>query len=361
VGEGGEGLGRERLPGAGANRIVKRVPRNAPALFNLGAREVRVLFHDGRLSPSDLYPSGFNSPAWRWMPEGLDSIVAAQALLPLTSAVEMAGNKGENEVAGAINDRIDHAWRILAKRVRGNDVYARMLLAAFPDLDGRAQIDITHVANALGAFVTSEWRSVDSAWDRHLVGAPLPPAAERGKRLFFGRARCADCHSGKFFTDQEFHALALPQFGPGRTRPFDPIARDLGRMGETDRIEDAYRFRTPSLRNVARTAPYGHNGAYPTLEGIIRHHLSPLDALAAWGPENAVMPPADWLSIPDFVALQDRREQARLASKVDIQPVSLTDGEIADLIAFLTALTGGDSLKGRLGRPSAVPSGLPVD
>ena len=361
VGEGGKGLGPKRLPGEGDTRIVKRVPRNAPALFNLGAREVRVLFHDGRLEPSEHYPSGFNSPAWRWMPMGLDSIVAAQALLPMISAVEMAGNKGENEVAGAINDRIDHAWQILAKRVRTNDGYAELLVAAFPDLTDRGEIGITHVANALGAFVTSEWRSFDSAWDRHLSGSPLPVEAERGKRLFFGKARCATCHSGKFFSDQEFHALALPHFGPGRTRPYDPVARDLGRMAETDRIEDAYRFRTPALRNVALTAPYGHNGAYSTLEGIIRHHLRPRKAFAGWQATNVLMPAADWLSIPDFIAFQDARERSRLAAKIDIEPVDLSNTEIADLVAFLHALTGGDSVRGRLGRPETVPSGLPVD
>ena len=80
-------------------------------------------------------------------------------------------------------------------------------------------------------------------------------------------------------SDQKFHALALPAFGPGKTRRFDLQPRDVGHMGESNRIEDAYRFRTPMLRNIALTAPYGHNGAYPTLEGIVRHHLDPLTAL----------------------------------------------------------------------------------
>ncbi len=93
--------------------------------------------------------------------------------------------------------------------------------------------------------------------------------------LFFGAAKCSSCHSGKLLTDQKFHALALPAFGPGRTRRFDPMVRDVGRMGESDDIKDAYRFRTPMLRNVALTAPYGHNGAYPTLTAMVRHHLNP--------------------------------------------------------------------------------------
>ena len=67
-------------------------------------------------------------------------------------------------------------------------------------------------------------------------------------------------------------------------------------MGESDRLEDAYRFRTPMLRNVELTAPYGHNGAYPTLEGIVRHHLNPLGELDAWTTDNARLPKATWLA-----------------------------------------------------------------
>ncbi|MEM9269176.1 MAG: methylamine utilization protein MauG, partial [Pseudomonadota bacterium] len=128
-----------------------------------------------------------------------------------------------------------------------------------------------------------------------------------------------------------------------------------------DRLEDAYRFRTPALRNVTLTAPYGHNGAYRSLEGIIRHHLQPQAALAAWTPAEVILPEAPWLHTIDFVSLSDSRERARLAQKVDITPRDLTDAQISDLVAFLGALEGGESTKGRLGRPKAVPSELPVD
>ena len=87
----------------------------------------------------------------------------------------------------------------------------------------------------------------------------------------------------------------LPPFGPGRTRRFDPYVRDVGRMGETDDLDDAYRFRTPSLRNVELTAPYGHNGAYSTLEGVVRHHLNPHYALDSWHRQMANLPKAKWL------------------------------------------------------------------
>ena len=315
VGEGGVGLGTKRTTGTGNDRIKKRIPRNAPGLWNLGAKEVRVLFHDGRLSVSDIYQNGFNSPAEEWLPNGLNNILAAQAIFPLVAQFEMAGNPKENEVAGAVHDRIDAGWPIVAKRVRTIPTYTQQFTQLFDDIESAENITIVHIANALGEFMGSEWQSFDSPFDDALRGdhSALTPPQKRGLNLFYGRAGCAACHSGKLLTDHKFHALALPQFGPGRTRRFDPYARDVGRMGESDELADAYRFRTPSLRNVALTSPYGHNGAYPTLEGIIRHHSNPLQALKRWDKRQADLPAAPWLANIDFVALDDRLERARLA------------------------------------------------
>ncbi|MEL6679450.1 MAG: cytochrome c peroxidase [Pseudomonadota bacterium] len=357
IGEGGIGVGPDRLAGD----IIKRVPRNAPALFNLGHRSIEVLFHDGRLSINDQYGNGFDSPAEEWLPKGLSDIVAAQALFPLTSAAEMAGQPEENEIGGARNDRLDNVWPIVAKRVRIIPEYGAMFVAAFDQIETPEQVTIVEIANALSAFIRGEWESHDSPYDAYLAGTPLPPAAEAGRALFFGKAGCADCHVGPLFTDQKFHALALPHFGPGRTRMFDPYVRDVGRMAESDRLEDAYRFRTPSLRNVALTAPYGHNGAYRTLAEMIRHHLDPQGSFDAWTPDLVDLPDVPKLAAVDFVALQDRRERARLRDRVDLEPQSLTDQEVAQLEAFLHALTGERSPKGRLGRPDRVPSGLPVE
>ena len=362
VGEGGEGLGEKRTTGRGADAIIKRVPRNAPALFNLGHQDITKLFHDGRLSDTDVYGNGINSPAEEWLPGGLDDVVAAQSIFPLTSATEMAGQPRENEISGAANDRLDKVWSIVADRVRAIPEYGDLFTAAFDDIGGLGDISIVHIANALGAFINSEFRALDTPFDRWLAGEDtLTPQQERGVRIFYGKGNCAACHAGPLFSDQDFHALALPPFGPGRVRPFDPQPRDVGRMGETDRIEDAYRFRTPMLRNVAATAPYGHNGAYPTLEGIIRHHLDPQAAFDAWTTSLVSLPFSERLSPVDFAVRDDVREMARVRAKVDIEPVSLSNGEIADLVAFLDALTDEASLKGRLGKPDRVPSGLPID
>ncbi|MEL6841541.1 MAG: cytochrome-c peroxidase, partial [Pseudomonadota bacterium] len=117
IGEGGVGVGPDRTPGTGPDRIRKRIPRNAPSLWNLGHNSVEVLFHDGRLTRSDIYGNGFDSPAEEWLPSGLDNLLAAQALFPMAAQFEMAGNLGENDVIGAVTNRIDRGWPIIAKRV----------------------------------------------------------------------------------------------------------------------------------------------------------------------------------------------------------------------------------------------------
>lgn len=347
IGEGGVGIGPARVDGVGTDQIKKRVPRHAPALWNVGAHEFRVLFHDGRLSFSDDFGNGINSPAEEFLPEGLDSLLAAQALFPMVAQFEMAGNPKENEIAGAVHERIDTAWPIIADRVKAIPKYREML----------GEVTIASIANALGAFMDSEWRSTDSPYD---LGT-MDDAQKRGAKLFYGEAGCATCHSGTFQTDHDFHAIGLPAFGPGRTRQFESIARDVGRMSESDVLEDAYKFRTPSLRNVALTAPYGHNGAYPTLKGIIRHHLDPVQSYDQWTPVLARLPKAKKAQVVDFLIWQDSREIARQRAAVTIGPKFLDEAQISDLVAFMHALTGGQSRYGRLGRPKIVPSGLKVD
>ncbi len=363
IGEGGLGIGPDQTPGTVSSRIRKRIPRNAPALWNLGAAEVVTLFHDGRIAMSDIYENGFNTPAQEWLPQVLNSIPAVKALFSLTLQFEMAGDPGENQVAGAAYDRIDAFWPIIARRVRANPEYAQRFAAAFDDVNGPFDIDITYVANAIAAFEGTEFRSHDSPFNAFLAGgaSDLSPRQRSGLELLFGKAGCSGCHSGPLLTDHGFHALMLPQFGPGRTRQRDSVVRDTGHMAVSDRHRDTYRFRTPSLRNVARTGPYGHNGAYPTMEGMIRHHLAPEISFAGGQPQLAAFPYVPWLSPTDFLPLDDAYERARLSLRLDIIAVSHSGQEIADLVAFMHALSGKESLGGRLGRPDAVPSGLDVD
>ena len=358
IGEGGLGLGPDRLPGQGETKIRKRIPRNAPGLWNLGARDIHVMFHDGRLSVSDEYGNGFNSPAEEWLPVGFNSLLATQAVFPLVAQFEMAGNPGENQIAGATHDRIDAAWPILAKRVRSDARYWTWFVDAFPHIDDPEQVTIVEIANALAAFMGTEWRSFDSPFDAYLAGdsTALTSVQMRGMGLFFGKAHCSTCHSGPLLSDQKFHALALPAFGPGRTRRFDPYARDVGRMGESDDLADAYRFRTPMLRNVALTAPYGHNGAYPTLEGIIRHHLDPRGTI--WSRDMANLPEVPWLAAGDFIIQADAREMARQAQALDIKPMPLPDADVEALVAFMHALTGTQSVSDP---PFGIPDGMGLE
>ncbi len=360
IGEGGRGLGPERKPGAGQSAATRRIQRNAPALFNLGAKEFTVLFHDGRLSLDENDHKGFNSPAIEFIPDGLQSLLAAQAVFPLVSEVEMAGHADENEVAGARNRRIDYAWRIIEERIRNISSYADEFTAAFPDIKHRTDIKIHHIANALDDFMNSEWRTPQSAFDRYLRGekTALNQQQLAGMQLFYGKASCFQCHSGTLQTDHKFYSLGLPQFGPGRTRQFDFKARDMGRINESDRREDAYRFRTPSLRNVSATAPYGHNGAYKNLRKMIEHHLNPQKALRQWTPEQLILPLFTKVSSGDFLIQQDKQEQQRLLRSIDITPVALQSYEIDALEAFLETLTDPYSLQGRLGVPPRVGSGL---
>jgi len=320
-----------------------------------------VLFWDGRLETSDQFDNSFDSPAEEWLPEGLDNIVAAQSLFPLTAQFEMAGNPGENAIAGATHARIDAAWPIIEARLHAEPEYVSLFIEAFDNVNEKSDITIVEIGNAIGSFITTEWRSFDSPYDKWLTGTPLQNNAERGRQLFVGTAGCVSCHSGPLFTDQDFYALGLPAFGPGRTRSFDKMPRDVGRMGETDLLSDAYRFRTPSLRNVGLTAPYGHNGAYPKLGGIIRHHADPVAARAEWTTNMAALPFAPWMAGVDFVIQQDHREMARQTATLDIDPISLNAMQVADIEAFLHALTGNTALERPLGRPSIVPSGLSVD
>ena len=363
IGEGGAGLGPQRTAGTGDDRIPKRIPRNAPGLWNLGAHDLTVMFHDGRLSVADTFENGFNSPAEERLPDGLDNLLAAQAIFPLVAQFEMAGNPSENEVAGAVHDRIDNAWPILTDRVRHIPAYAALFEQAYPHIQSSGDITIADIANALSAFMIWEWTSFDSPFDAYLAGdaTAMSQTQIAGMDLFYGQAQCATCHSGPLLADQEFHALGLPPFGPGRTRAFDPMVRDVGHMGESDRLEDAYSFRTPMLRNVELTGPYGHNGAYPTLEGIVRHHLDPVGQFDAWTRDMAALPVAPWLEHVDFAVWQDPREMARQRAVITRAAKPMNDGDINALVAFLTALTGTTATQGRLGIPTDVPSGLPID
>ncbi|MEZ4425299.1 MAG: cytochrome c peroxidase [Gemmatimonadota bacterium] len=403
-GEGGEGVGPARtVGGEGAGSVHGRVPRNAPALFNLGALEFERLFHDGRVEsdPEGHYEGGFVTPA-RWkLPRGLESVLAAQAMFPVGSSVEMAGQPGENEIADAVwAGRMggpDGGWERLAQRLREEPDYVRLFRTAFPDrIRSPADIRFVDAANAIAAFETVAFRSDRSPFDAFLRGdsTALDTTQRRGMDLFYGKAGCAGCHRGTFQTDHGFHAIAMPQIGPGKGDGHDgrywgrsgekAFLEDFGRGRVTGRPADDFRFLTPSLRNVALTGPWGHAGTFTTLEATVRHHLDAVASVEAYRLPESLLPSLTevweltgsgsrldqrplssgrtlrFLERDGWVQ-QDDSLRARMARASELRPVRLSDVEVDALLSFLHALTdpSADALEHWI--PEAVPSGLPVD
>ena len=359
VGDGGVGLGPERTLDP-RNRPEQRVPRNSPALFNLGAREFKRFFYDGRLEIDENLPGAIRTPLGQDMADGFASLLSAQAMFPVLSADEMAGHYAENEIATVVRQgRLTHeggAWDLIARRVAAIAQYRQRFDAV---IGADKPIRFTDIANVIADFIDFEWRAIDSPFDAYLKGQrDLPEAASRGLQLFYGKAGCASCHAGLLQTDHQFHSIAMPQLGPGKVARFENHSRDTGRFRVTGKRADLYRFRTPSLRNVAHTAPYGHSGAYATLDGVIRHHLDPVSGLKNYSRNQVVLP--EFQGVSDWNILDDPDERAAIAAANELPPVDLSEHEITDVIAFLHSLTDARSLQGRLGVPVAVPSGLEV-
>ena len=156
------------------------------------------------------------------------------------------------------------------------------------------------IAKAIAAFERTIV-SGPSPYDLHLMGnnSQWTGAAERGRDLFNGKAHCSTCHSGPMFSDQSFHNLGV---GSGKEIP------DPGRFNETKDPYDMGRFKTPTLRNIALTYPYLHNGSEQTLMDVVNFYNR-------GGLQNDNLDPLMF-------------------------PLALTQREKEDLVAFLESLTG---------------------
>ena len=366
VGEGGQGLGVTRSTGALADQIYERVPRNAPHVFNLGAFEFTKMFHDGRVEIDANQPSRFRTPAGDDFPGGLDNALAAQAMFPVTSTTEMAGQEGENSIADAAEQNyVVSVWTQLAERLQSIDEYVELFKAAYPgEIDNPADITFVYAANAIGAYEDSAFRAVNSPFDRFLRGErhAMSKQAKKGMRLFYGKAGCSTCHSGSFQTDQQFHAIGMPQIGPGKgdAGPGGDLYGDFGREQVTGDSEDRYKFRTPTLRNVVLTGPWGHDGAYNTLEAVVRHHLDTAKSLENYDAGQAVLPYHPELDGTDYIHHEDAANRAAIASASEIDSVKLQEHHVKLLMEFLYSLTDPASMDLRHTVPSRVPSGLPL-
>lgn len=368
IGTGGQGLSVLRDAGAYPPMLVDpqaRGARNMTPLFNLGHREFSKLFWDGRIEVDASVPQGFATPAGSDLPFGFDNVLAALSVFAETDIQEMTGQPGTNELADAslIHPQIG-VWDALLVRLRAIPEYVDLFTAAFPDVGGDpGEMSIVHVGNAIGAFQGRAFRSDNSPFDRFLRGERLAMSLTelQGARVFYGRGRCSNCHSGVFQTDHDFHAIGMPQVGPGFGD--GPSGHeDRGREGFTADPADRYRFRTPSLRNVALTGPWGHDGAFNSLRAVIEHHLDPVDSLETYDPSQVVLPSRPDLDLLDFVALNDPTVTAAIIDAIEIEPLRrpLTEENIDDLIDFLHALTDPSAGDLRKTVPARVPSGLPL-
>ena len=170
-----------------------------------------------------------------------------------------------------------------------------------PEVSARVGMPIDEVSRSLATFVRS-LLSGDSRFDRFINGDRDALTAEQqaGLQLFRGKANCTACHVGPTFSDERFHNTGVA-YREGRVL-------DEGRFEVTARPEDRGAFKTPTLREIARTAPYMHDGSFVTLAEVVDYYDS-------GGNRNPAL---------------DR----------ELRPLKLTIGEKLSLIAFLQALNG---------------------
>lgn len=201
----------------------KQGRRNAPSLFNRGYGKLH--FWDGR-APT----------------------LEEQSLQPISNPDEMG----------------DDLARIL-QRLQDHAEYPRVFAEAFGDPEsGASVINSDRLAAALAAFQRCLVIG-DSPVDRFRAAdvKELSMEARQGLWIFESRGRCWQCHSGDNFSDEKFHNTGVS---------FGSATRDTGRADITHDPQDRYRFKTPSLRGVAETAPYMHDGSVKTLEDVVEFY-----------------------------------------------------------------------------------------
>ena len=321
------------------------VPRNAPTTFNIALWD-QALFHDGRVESLGKTAGangddglGIRTPDSDFGvadPNAAnDTLAAAQSRFPVTSPEEMHGFSLPDQNT---NDKIRNE---LAIKLAGD--WDTEFTTAFGD----STITYTRIAEAIGEYERSQV-FVNSPWKAYVEGdaAAVSESAKRGAMLFFesienGGANCTSCHSGDFFTDEQYHVLATPQIGRGKGDDNGTLANDdFGRFRESNVAADMYRFRTPSLLNVEVTGPWGHSGAYTTLEGMVRHMLNPSEAINNYdfSQLNPTIQAADMLTNTQFAL--DQLEANRTNNVAEVhQNVTFTDENVTDLVDFLKALT----------------------
>jgi cytochrome c peroxidase len=296
-------------------------------------------------------------------PEGLTlsylpHLLVAQAFIPPTERVEVAGFQFPG-------DNFDIRDEVL-RRINDIPEYRRRFARFFQSVRDGGPIDFDMFGSAIAEF---EFQLIfaDAPIDQFARGHKnaLTDAQKQGALLFFGAARCVQCHkvsgsSNEMFSDFSPHVIGIPQIAPlVGNLPFDGAGQneDFGLEQITGNSTDRYKFRTSPIRNVALQPTFFHNGAFTRLEDAVRHHVDVFTS--AWNYDPVVAGIDSDLTAP-MGPIEPVLERI---DPILATPIDLTDAEFRQLIDFvrhglLDQRARPDNLRKLI--PRAVPSGFPV-
>ncbi|MBQ4835265.1 cytochrome-c peroxidase [Pseudoalteromonas luteoviolacea] len=334
------------------------IPRNSPTIFNVGLAN-SSLFWDGRVQritttdTSGTEISGITTPdsGFGIIDERVgNDLVGALSRFPVTSREEMRGQAFPNaldnqSVREHLAQRIGN-YGELANELDKNE-WLKEFRQAFNSNDAsQSLITFDSIAFALGQYQASV-NLVNSPWHDYLRGNQnaMTQAQKRGAALFFtqisdGGAGCVNCHGGTRFSNDGFFNLAFPQFGIG----LNEHNSDEGRFLIDSEQRNMFAFRVPSLLNVELTAPYGHSGAYETLEEVVAHYVDPQSAISGFFEKGGACGLRQFTQDQHCQSLNNNAlENSQTAlNLLQLSPFvapPLNTNQQADLVAFLKSLT----------------------
>lgn len=332
IGTGGVGMGGMRRQRVGG--ITKR---HSPHLLNLGYPEIEFMFWDGRVhfdNKTGIFTTpepGLNgaNPQYKEITQVMTSALSAQTIFPIVNDLEMRGTN--NDIANTSTNY--DSWNAVMKRLlegSSGEAYKKQFELAYP---GTTQFNIGHVGEALGKFIALSFNIIDTPYDRYLKGdkTAMTESEKRGFVVFATRGKCIKCHNGEHLSNFEFKTVATPQLTPESY----PAPYDQGRFEVTGDKSDLFKFKTPTLRHLALTAPYMHNGAFKTLEEVIEHYSNPQQSLADYDLSKADLTPYG----DNFVIDRDEKRNKLRVNLISIgevrRGIQFTDAEKEDLLNFL--------------------------
>ncbi|MDD7805543.1 MAG: FG-GAP-like repeat-containing protein [Endozoicomonas sp. (ex Botrylloides leachii)] len=292
------------------------------------------------------------------------SLLQAQARLPVIAAAEMRGFSSHFGSNNAVRAYLAKRLQEKTKELKNTtwEIHFRQAFNDDADKPLDKVITFERITLALAQYQSSQV-FLNNSWRAYLEDrGNLSTRAKKGALLFYtevsrGGAGCVSCHSGDFFTTEKYFNLAIPQFGRGNF----VYGQDLGRHPITRRNEDMYAFRVPSLLNVAETSPYGHTGAFNSLEGIIEHHINPEKSIQSFDFTLQHLPQFLGLEVDYPHALKNTNAALQQLKSIGIGELpSLNKDQIGDLVAFLKTLTD-PCLKDKTCLSPWVPAGKPAD